>query len=120
MKVDTLMRAPEVVLKEAAALIREHQWVQGSWGVRGERRERYCVMHAVAATTGAVFYKPMGGCDYAMRIHGNDPEFATANALLKDRIVARYGEKWRHHPNHVWNDEDGRTVEQVLEVLEEG
>lgn len=117
MKVEQVVKLPEVVLKEAAALIRQYGWCRG-WG---RKNESYCLMQAVGEAAGAIKYvrtvRP-GRYIYAVEtVHEDNPTYRAADALVRERIHALFGDE-AIGPLYHWNDSINRTKDEVLRVLE--
>lgn len=94
MKVDQVVKLPEVVLKEAAGLLRTHGWCQRASRVG----DAYCVEAAIHAVT-----------------NGNQEQWRLACLTLDGRIYQRTG---RMLSAYEWQDEPERTLREVLAMLE--
>lgn len=106
------MRTSEV-LNKAADLIETRGWSQGSWGGGASCSAPVCVEGAIAAamdlSLGALLLtEPRSAEENHAFIQMLDcPAYAAVSSFLAISSGGLY----------VWNDEHGRTAEQVIEVL---
>src|SRR5689334_13188578 len=92
-------------LEDVAKFLETHNWGQGLYYNKDD--DSYCLFGAMFAVT---------GWDYALKSTGRGPEnydVETYHALVK----ALYEKP--HAPNSlmIWNDEPGRTKEEVIALL---
>ncbi len=94
--------APEAVrgagvLRQAAHLIRANGWCQNDWTAEDGAM---CLMTAIRVASA-----------------GNDSLAASAEMLVLERIRIQFGTGYRSQAVPYWNDQPGRTEDQVLSLL---
>src|SRR4051812_17319567 len=99
-----MAETPQEVLREAADYIGEHGWTQGSYR---DYDGGVCALGAIASVTGSVVLDCNGDLAALYASDLGDQAVKILKASLSP------GKKWpRSVPN--WNDDPGRTAEDVI------
>lgn len=94
------------VLNRAADLIEERGWVQGVDGMIADGCSPLCLEGGIAAAIGADMHAGAG--PYPPKYFYDDVEECPAWAAVTSYLSLR---------PYVWNDNEGRTAAEVVEVL---
>ena len=104
------------ICSDAAALIRRNGHLQGQLG---DWQAGYCITGAlILAASGA---DPDDGRTWAHRFRADESGFAAAATLVRERLddVIDDADDAEYRSIAEWNDAEGRSATEVLEVLED-
>lgn len=106
------------VLNRAADLIKERGWIQGNDGMRVDGSP-LCLEGGIAAAIGLEAYNELRDDVFVFNYFDVEscPAYAAVRVYLATRPAEEYAQAFGQGEVWGWNDKDGRTQAEVVEVL---